>query len=200
MAVLGDDKGNILARKMGKSLDFQHLGTARARQNLSRLVHSLPSWKTEGRLHAVAIAMQSQFLYEPDHFKDMVQTVVGAEDIKLRLHCFQEAAMQCVPGRKPDVVVLTDTVGAVLGRDKTGAISKLVTGGWCLEHRQCGRAASQGEAGRSGGAQGAEMLESLVVHSLPQPGASCRSLHHQAGGGRGLAGVGAPQQRSKRHR
>ncbi|HHT72099.1 MAG TPA: hypothetical protein GX008_00105 [Firmicutes bacterium] len=131
MAILGDDQGNVIGRQLGRSFDYHRLGISAARYNLSKLVRSIPGIRETDRLHTVTLAMQPQYVYKFDKVMDLVNSVVYATNV--RVHCFSEAAMRGMPGRSPEIMILTDTMGSVLGRDPTGTITRLVGGGGAMD-------------------------------------------------------------------
>ena len=113
MAILGDDQGNVIGRQLERSFDYHRLGISAARYNLSKLVRSIPGIRETDRLHTVTLAMQPQYVYKFDKVMDLVNSVVYATNV--RVHCFSEAAMRGMPGRSPEIMILTDTMGSVLG-------------------------------------------------------------------------------------
>ena len=131
MAVLGDEKGNVIGKQQGRSFAYHRLGMAAARDNLHSLVRSIPGISRADRLHTVTLAMQSCSVHREDQLCDLVHSVVYTRNVKF--HSFADAAMLGMPGRKPEIVVLTETVGCIVGRSGAGTICRPAGGGGAVD-------------------------------------------------------------------
>ncbi len=169
MAILGDDQGNVIGQQLGRSVDYHRLGISAARANLHKLVHSIPGINQADRLHTVTLAVHSRYVYRIDQLSDLVHSVVYTSNVKL--HSFAEAAMLGMPGRNPEIMILTDTVGSVLGRDRAGTITTLVGGGGAVDLVNCALSRIQQEPS----AYGVQELRHCLMDWWEHP---CRSRAH----------------------
>ncbi len=131
MAILGDGKGNVLGRRLGRSFDYQRLGKEQARANLYSLVHSMHDFRGSLRLHTVSLAVPLRAAYQAEEFFGLVHSVVDTSFI--RLYSFSEAAMCGMRGKKPEILLLTDNKGSLLFRRDGRHFTKPMPGGGAMD-------------------------------------------------------------------
>lgn len=131
MAILGNGEGKILGRQLGRSFDYQRLGLEQARANLYSLVHSMHDFRGSLRLHTVSLAVPWRAAYQAEQLIGLVHSVVTTSFINL--YSFPEAAMSGMPGKKPEILLLTDSKGSLLLRCDGRHISKPMKGGGAMD-------------------------------------------------------------------
>lgn len=131
MAILGDASGNVIGHQLGKSFDYRLLGVNTAQSNLYSLVNSLPGMRHVPRLDTVSVALKTHATYWDQQLSSLVRSVVSTSNVKV--HSFVEAAMRSIPGKEPEILVLTDNRGSVLARSQESNITKFRRGGGAMD-------------------------------------------------------------------
>ena len=126
-AVVTDEKGNIITKRTGRTINFYSVGTENARKNLCDLMNEITAETGIKSFVSAFIGCSALDCEADEETTDMLcKGVINAENIKM--HSDVYIALKSVKGAKFPCVAICGTGSIAAGEDKDGNIH--VTGGW----------------------------------------------------------------------
>lgn len=126
-AVVTDEKGNIITKKTGRTINFYSVGNETARNNLSDLMNEIMAETGIKSFESAFIGCSALDCEADKKTTDMLcKGVINAENIKM--HSDVYIALKSVKGAKFPCVAICGTGSIATGEDENG--KTYVTGGW----------------------------------------------------------------------
>lgn len=126
-AVVTDEKGNIITKKSGRTMNFYSVGTENARKNLSDLMNEINAETEIKSFHGAFIGCSALDCEADEKTTDMLcNGIINAE--KIKMHSDVYIALKSVKDAKCPCVAICGTGSIATTEDKEG--NTYVTGGW----------------------------------------------------------------------
>lgn len=126
-AIVANETGKILAKTVGKSIDYKTIGLTTARKNLKSVINDLTTKVGEFRFRCAFIgssAISSRATVKET--EGLTANIIDAEKIIMDSSIY--AAMECMIGTGPCALVISGIDSMVAARNTKGKMSK--AGGW----------------------------------------------------------------------
>ena len=126
-AVVADEKGNLIAKTVGDSINYYSMGLEVARKNMSDIIDELSLVTGSKHFEGAFVGMSA--LNDKAQEEELVaftSGVIDAEKIGMDSDLF--VAMESMLTDKPCAVVISGTGSMVIARDENGKVHH--TGGW----------------------------------------------------------------------
>lgn len=126
-AVVTDEKGNIITKKTGRTINFYSVGNETARNNLSDLMNEITAETGITSFSSAFIGCSALDCEADEETTDMLcKGVINAE--KIKMHSDVYIALKSVKGAKFPCVAICGTGSIAAAEDNDGSIH--VSGGW----------------------------------------------------------------------
>lgn len=126
-AVVTDEKGNIITKKSGKTINFYSVGTENARKNLCDLMNEITDETEIKSFHGAFIGCSALDCEADEKTTDMLcKGIINAE--KIKMHSDVYIALKSVKDAKCPCVAICGTGSIAAGEDENG--NTYITGGW----------------------------------------------------------------------
>ncbi len=125
-AAVSDEKGNILFKKVGKTINFYSVGMDKARENLLEIIEDI--YNETGKITFESVFVGCSAL-DREADAETLQSLCGSIDAKkIKMDSDLYVALKSVDGAKCPCVAICGTGSMVIGEDKDGNIK--FKGGW----------------------------------------------------------------------
>ena len=125
-AAVADEKGNVLFKKIGKTINFYSVGMEKARENLLEIIEDI--YKETGKITFESVFVGCSAL-DREADAETLKSLCGQIDAKrIKMDSDLYVALKSVSGAKCPCVAICGTGSMVIGEDKNGNIR--FKGGW----------------------------------------------------------------------
>ncbi len=126
-AIAANEKGKILAKTVGGSIDYKNIGLSQARKNLKMIVNQL-LLKTEEKFFSCVCIGSSSLISRAStrETENLVGGIIDADSVILDSSVF--AAMECMTQQGPCALVISGINSMVAARNEKGKVTR--AGGW----------------------------------------------------------------------